>query len=645
MADFCKHVPKDLEQNLQFRVDLLRRAAHDARFRAGLRTACRDDVLFWLNAFAFLYEPRPRRLGSKEAPKTIPFITWPHQDPVIRTMREKLGYEDVGLEKSRGEGASWILVLLALHDWLFKDLYAIGLVSKDEMSVDNPTNPDSLLWKVGWELTKLPKWMVPAYDRNISRHSFVNLQNGSTITGYPATADMGTGGRKAWFGFDELSRFKRPDDEEAVVSIQSVTDSRLFVSTPYGSEGAYYKIMTEPSAMTKLLLAWEANPTKNRGLYRWENGRAVEVDPVNNPLPPGYQEKAVVLLANLRKNGFPVEGRLRSPWYDNQCGRPRMTPSRMAREHDRDFGGSVERVFTASFIDAAKPYICQPRHRGVLSFDAIYLKPEWEREPTGPCLVWCALDEHTHRPPPHKYVVGADVAQGWAGRYSSNSVAEVIDLVTMEQVFECATNSVEPHDFADFVLAVCDWFYDAYLIWEVNGPGQAFTTQVLKRNYTNIYMRTSTDKMARRKGKMAGWHTSKNHSIFLGDFSRAVRHNEVRIHSEDLLSECDSWVYGATGDIECLHAGPSKTGNSHGDRVVAFGMAMLGVRDKMFGVTHDVAKSAQFQKDKCVPGTLAWRLKERDEMLAADADGWNDRTNADLARGNLSDREDFGPLE
>ena len=225
-------------------------------------------------------------------PMVIPFITWEHQDPMIISARKTLGFDDVGIEKSRGEGASWIFVLLALHDWLFQPMSAIGFISRTEMAVDNPDDPDSLMWKLDWELTKLPPWMAGErdkdYTRNLSRHILKNLRNGSQVVGYTATGDVTTGGRKYWIMFDELAKFPRPADTHAMASTQHVTESRALISTPKGAEGEYYRIMHAPSNMVKLILDWKQNETRNRGLYKLEHGVPVAADPKGNPLAANY---------------------------------------------------------------------------------------------------------------------------------------------------------------------------------------------------------------------------------------------------------------------------------------------------------------------------------------------------------------------
>ncbi|GAG27935.1 unnamed protein product, partial [marine sediment metagenome] len=152
MVDFYSQVPKDLIPNLEYRLAIRKAAQHDRDLQRACMTACREDVLYWLNTFFWLYEPRPRIVDGITLPHKIPFITWLPQDRAILKILKHLGFDDIVVEKSRGEGASWIGVAIVLHYWIFRDMSAMGLVSRNEAAVDNPEDPDSLFWKIDWEL-------------------------------------------------------------------------------------------------------------------------------------------------------------------------------------------------------------------------------------------------------------------------------------------------------------------------------------------------------------------------------------------------------------------------------------------------------------------------------------------------------------
>jgi len=638
-VDFYRLVPKGLVENLRFRCNILRRAAEDLRFRSALIAACRADVLFFFNALCWLYEPRPTKVDGRLLPTKIPFITWRHQDEPIRVMRKTLGWGDVGLEKSRCQGASWIGVLLALHDWLFVDGAKVSIVSSTEKKADDPEDPDSLFWKIDWELKQLPRWLAGLRDmdwrRNVTHHTLVNLRNDGRITAYACTGDIARGGRARWFLMDELSSWDRGPDEEAMRSTQHVTKSRLIVSTPEGNTGAYYRAMHQPSNMIKVVLDWKDNPWHNRGLYRHVDHRPVAVDPVNNPLPPQYAEESADLFSRLRAKGFKLSGELRSPWYDSECDRTNATPQSIAKELDRDYGGSMYRIFTDDFFRQARAGVRPPLMRGMLGYHPETLQPAWDTVERGPCLLWTKLDAQ-QRPPDHRYVIGADISSGLGGAYSSNSVLAVIDVNTMEQVFEYAANTVQPPDLADLAMALGYWFHRALLIWETNGPGNAFGPRVQAKQYPNLFRRTLIFKRINRRTKEWGWHTDPtNKEAVFSELLRSVQTGELRLRSESLVNECGQYVRRRgriEPDVDRDLEDESSVGEAHGDRVVAMGLALQGVRVE--SPHRGVGKTERSAFNGPPPlGTFARRQWEYERAEASEDRVWDGRTNWDMAYG------------
>lgn len=627
--DLWKRIPTDLEGNLRWRAKVNERCIADKDFRDAMWAACKEDVMFFLNGFCWVYEPRPRKIGGKTLPKQIPFIAWEHQAPVIQEVREHLGFRDIGVTKSRGEGASWIGVLLAMHDFIFHAMSSVGVVSKDERSADDPKNPDSIMWKMDWQLLKLPRWMAGEknidYKRDLSNHVLLNLRNQSTIAGFAATGNVASGGRKTWFLMDELAKFPRPGDEHAMASTQHVTDCRLVVSTPLGSDGAYFELMHGDSNMVKLVLDWKQNPTRNRGLYRLEKHIPVAVDPVNNPLPPEYNPpspEVQQMFERLRRRGYKLEGVERSPWYDNECDRPGATPQNIAQELDRDFGGSSYRVFGHNFTERAEASQLDPIHEGDIDFDKMTLDPSIDFMKGGPLKLWLPVDAQ-NRPPQRPYVVGCDISNGLGGSFTSASTFVAFDQVTREQVAEFASRTTPPQEFADLCISFCRWLGGAYLVWEHNGPGAAFTRRVKHQKYTNVYYRVSLTRRGKKKRSEPGWWTDeRTKTMMFSDFNQAVKEGKIIIRSRELVKECGHYVY-KNGRIEhglIAAATDDSKGVSHGDRVIGACVAWQGCEDR--------PGSSSAGEDAITgtppPNTLAARQLEYEMEAAAsrDRDSW-----------------------
>jgi hypothetical protein len=584
-------VPKDLIENLSFRRELQVAALEDLELQQQLWQMCRRDTLFWINCFCWLFEPRPR-------PKTIPFITWPNQDPCICTLEECLGVEDAGVEKSRGEGASWLTLMILLKYWIFGDpldddfrQFAFGLVSRTEEAVDDPDDPDSLMWKLDFQIKKLPIWMRPKYERKIQRHLLRNMETDSTIVGYSAVGDVASGGRKTAFMMDEMAKFKTGHDYAAMSSTQYVTDCRFVVSTFRGNSGYYYDALRGPdSSMRKIILDWKDNPTRNRGLYTVSHGRVKPLDGDANPLPEDYQKTARATLEILRNRGFQIEDKIRSPWYDAQCARTGATPSSIAEELDRDPERSGSPFFDPEVLQRVIGNTRPPHEIGKLDYYKETYEPhEWVQNPRGEWNLWCEILATGRPSNAYDYVMGIDVAAGGGGSLSSNSCISVAN-VTGQKVAEFASPRVLPQDLARLAHAAGHWFTGpagpAYLIFESNGPtGAQFARAIMELEYERLYFDESETEISRKKRLRPGFHNqSEKRGILYGGYRQALSDGYFMNPSSTALNECKFYEHQPGGGIEHVSAKGNKedaagAGHNHGDRATADALCWRGIID------------------------------------------------------------------
>ena len=604
-------VPKTLKENLQYRKDLISWADTRVRQRS-IWTACKQDILFFINVFCWLYEPRTSRLRGTTS-NVIPFITYGYQDEAFLEMQEALGYRDVGVEKSRDLGATWMFLTLFFHSWVFEDFSSFGIMSRTADLVDKPGKKDTLFWKLDFLLRGegrkggLPKWMRPK-DVYRSVMLMENRDNGSTFEGATTTEDAFRGGRKKAIALDEFAAFPSGADYEAQNATQHATDCRVFVSTPKGSAGAYYDVMHTPSSMVKIIMDWKKHPDRSIGLYTSDD-KNLEIIDKDYVFPGGYN--------------FVLDGKVRSPYYDNECHRPGATPQSVAQELDRDYGGSDYQIFGKELYEAGQKNVMIPFMRGIFGYHADTLAPEFEKSNDGPMRLWMHLDDNNKPIAAHsEFVIGCDISAGLGGSYTSNSVAAVVNSVTKTQVAEFATNTMRPEDFADYVVSLCKFFHKAYLIWEHNGsPGGAFTKRVLDQQYPNIYYREVEHKSFKKKTKNPGWwSTERNKLGVLSTLAKAVKTDEFVIRSAELLEECRQYVYK---DGRVVHSRSVRTlddsskGQAHGDRVIAAALAWHAVKDRPSAPRHE------YRQDIPV-GSMAWRFKDREDQLAKlNNDGWD----------------------
>jgi hypothetical protein len=625
---FADMIPMDPVKNMEWRIAIREKAARDPDLQKTLRYAAFRDVIFFLSAFCWLYEPRPQ-------PKILPFIPWPHQIEPIKVIDRHLGAKDIGIDKSRGEGATWLILDILLRRWLRDPAFAGGLVSRNENVVDSKDDPDSLMWKLDWTIERLPVWLKPrGYDpkthRNYTNHTIYNPQTLGTLVGFPTTGDAGRGGRKTAFFMDEMAAWKESDGYAVMTSTQHVTDCRIVASTFEGDSGAFYDYMTQESNCEKLVLDWKDNPTRNRGLYRLKNGQPEPIDPERNPLPPDYAKTEAENLSKLRRRGFLRDGQIRSPWYDNQCLRPVATPRSIAQELDRDPHGTIAKIFDLTVIarmerDEAQP----PTAIGNLVYDRDTCHPQGLTPTQSGCLeLW---DNYGLRgsPPTGLYSIGADIAAGGAGDQSSNSAAVVTNITTGTQVAQYTTNREFPEHFARTCAALCKWFHNAYLTWEANGPtGAAFTKAIVDNiRYPNIYYRESSIEGLHRKTRNPGYWLQNDDAklkIF-GQLTMAMDDGDFRPRSADMLAECRQYKWSDKGKIVYTPQVQNDTsagkGRAHGDRVVAAALSWVGCQDRPS--PQEGTTEAEVYIDPPY-GSMAWRDKQRAEWREAAHDPWTD---------------------
>jgi len=590
--------PRSFKENLLYRAEVRKWAMRSEKNREWLMEKCRDDFFFWVETFCYLYEPRP----EKGKPKVIPFIPWEHQREPFQIIIDCLGYQDVGLEKARGEGASWGCLMIILWRWLFHEMESYALVSMNEQMADNQEDPGSLGWKLDWQLQQLPRWMTGeksnkqnqgrGYSRNLSKHSWINERNGSTITAHACTGDLASGSRKTAFLMDELAKFTRGADEDAMSATEPVTNCRLLVSTPKGASGAYFKSMRENSSMVKVVLDWTKNPTRNRMLFRIDLKQNKLYDatyPENTvELNEGYQKVFFEEhLEQLQRRGYDVtdEEKLWSPWYVERCLRTRMTPKKIAQEYDRDYGGSSSRFFPESTIRLLRENTRLPNVCGEVICDYDKMKVEsFTKLNNGLLRLWLDLHLDIH-PPRSEYVLGIDVATGQGGSMSSNSVISIFDRRKQMKVGEYANPNIPPEQLARLAVCLARWFRNedgesAYMIWEGNGPGGSFRNFIVQEtNFRNFYFRTPQKLVSGKATKEPGWWSNKDTKReLLSRYRHSLMEMLYENPSDISLTETLCYVEDTGGKVTFESElneedDPANDGENHGDRVIADALA------------------------------------------------------------------------
>lgn len=561
-----------------------------ASLRRELIEACREDVLFFINMFCWLNEPRAR--GKQ--PKAVPFCTFPMQERAIETLVKSIGAEDVLIEKSRDVGATWFVLAVFLWFWLFHPGCNFLMVSRNEKLVDDSSNPKSLFWKLDHLMGHMPHWMLPNFERQ--KLKLANLDNGSEIDGESTTGDLARGDRRLAIFMDELPAFEIQDGLAAMDATQYATDSRVMSGTPDGAVGAFYArrqaIMREGGGKV-IRLHWSERPDYARGLYASLNGSLILID------RPYWEELLGAAFIHGREilyecpfgkfkgwqfdprelprevyNFILEDNKLRSPWYDYQVRRANGNRKKVAKELDIDYQGAGGPFFDQEIIvEHIHKFGRAPLAVGDLVVrDFIGAEYDWQPgfNPSRLSL-WCMVDPITRRPPPGRYAIFCDISMGSG---ASNTVFSVGDKKTGTKVAEWADSHTGSHDAAITAVALARWFHDALLGWERLGPGDEFGRKVMDLGYRKLYFGQEHNTTNRRSTKIPGWSPGKDAKrVLLRDYQSALDEGRMTNPSVVALNECMKFFLTAGDKVvhvdETDEDDPTGAKSNHGDRVIA----------------------------------------------------------------------------
>lgn len=530
-----------------------------------MRELCRRDVLFFVNAFVWQFNPNALNGKGVQSLELGPFVTFPKQDEVLRELAACVeGRRDALLEKSREMGASVCCLLLFLWYFLFHPRKKFLVMSRNEDLVDS-SDPDSLFWKLDFILRHLPEWLTPKIKR--LKLSFENLESGSFITGTASTGQAGVGGRATAMFIDEFSQIR--EAREVLDRTSNTTHCRIFNGTHKGVGTAFHELATGAARtfLKKIVMHWSHHPDKFRGAYSWDaSEQKIVVHDPDYDYPPDFE---------FVKDGTPAGGPypgLRSPYYDEQCKR-KSGPRAVAEDLDIDAKGSQERVFDALLVAALRGGEREPVWVG----DFLETGAGWRfaERAEGRWKLWRRPTELATLPRA-RYCVGADIATGSG---ATPSCVTVGDADTGEKVAEYSSPHIEPTPLAQMIVPLCRALVDrddqpALLCWETPGPGAMFGKRVMEAGYRRVYYRTQEDKLKKVETDIPGWHNQGGEVMLalILEYRDALRRARFVNRSKEALDELADFRYRADGYVE--HAGIAAGDSSgarvnHGDRVVA----------------------------------------------------------------------------
>jgi hypothetical protein len=551
---------------VSYRKKVLKLGEESESARQELRIACKQDLLFYVNTFVWSYDPR----YMHPIPRTVPFVTWPFQDLGLLQMAHAIRNQyDLAIEKSRDMGASWMLLIVFDWFWRFHSETSFLLGSRKEEYVDNGRrDKKSLFGKLDHLNDHLPRWLIPnGYDR-----TSLKIWNGeleSIISGESTNKDFGRGDRRTAIGLDEFAAVE--NDYEILSAIHDATGCRIYNSTHKGRATAFYD-RCKNVRIKKLVFHWTQHPAKAAGL------------------------------------SFDKSGKPTSPWYEKECA-IRKHRILIAQELDIDPAGSDDIFFEPATISRIEDDTCRvPLKYGELSYKDYGLdSSRFIARPRGPLKLWFNPESDGRPPRDRRYVIGADIGMGMGGESSSNSALVVGDCKTQEQVATFAVPDMMPEKFAQFSVALAQWFHGAFMVWESNGPGRIYGKVVTTSGYRNIHYRKNEAQISPKITDIPGWVATKDTKLaLLGEYRRAMSVGEYTIRDLEEAKELLYFVYLDKGGV--AHSGssigldPSGAKENHGDRVTASALCWLGIKGKPSLAQHEELKAPE--------GSPLWRRQQ-----------------------------------
>ena len=627
-------VPKDMDENLHWRREVLLAADADPGFAATLKRMCREDVLFYLNGFVWTFDPRISE-SVDGLTRKMPFVTYKEfQDEAIDELLDAIerGY-DVAWPKSRAMGATWMGLCCLEWLWHFHDDMTFMLVSWKEEYVDNGS-PKSLFWKIDFIHKMQPKWLLPTgrwlgnEDPARKKLHLDNVDTSSSFEGEATTGDVGRGARDTAMFIDEFAACKVNDGYRILTATRAICRCRLFNSTPQGNADAFYDVVHNSGAKIRRM-HWSKHPDYRAGLYTSEKDslgvyRLKRLDEFSGSVKVLRKEWGEPRYLNFPEDyPFILDGELRSPWYDSECARC-VSMKEIAQELNIDFLGSSYQFFDAQFIDMLiAEYCTPPMMQGRLHYDPMTLEPEgFEVDSKGPLSLWFQIPGNGILPGKEylrgrKFGIGSDVSMGTG---ASNSASCVMDQGTGRKVAAWRDSNSPPEKFADETVALAKWFNKAFMIWDATGaPGRSFTKRVMEHKYPRIYYRISEERARARITDQPGFFmNSEDRAVLLRDYRIVLQDRTFVNPSEPGMRECLQFVVQPGGKIEHAKSvgsqDPTGAHDAHGDEAIADALV-----SRLLSV-----KQTEIEKERKEPPYMspAWRMRE--DALAVAAAGQED---------------------
>lgn len=623
-------VPRTVSENIEFRMSFHSLLAKDDSMQKIFLEMMFAKPQLYFDLCCFTFDPRENR-GFMN----IPFILRPSQSEAVDALKEHIDFgKDMLIDKSRDEGATELVCKLFGFYWRFEPQCQLLVGSRKAEFVDKGVEITNgqligdhkcLMHKIIYGIIHWPKWMQPNFYKTFLH--LENLDNSAVIDGEATNENFGAGDRRKAVLVDEHGRIEHRMAAAIVDNLPDTTNCTIYNSTHWYGIGHPYNRLLSSGKVDVVVLPWEKNPVKNKGIYRSPNYDEIEIrdidyyrqiapevfDNIESMKPfklSSFTKESLTLseeitdklkdISFIADGGDANEGGWRSPWYDAE--EKKRTPRGMASNVDRNPMGAGAMFFAPAVLRRIGLETIHPaNYKGEIQFKLKVegknniprvTNPQFKEGGRGRFRWWGKLIRG--RPDQaHNYMVLCDIARGMG---SSNSVAQVVDVNKGEQVGIWVCPNTTPDAFADQAVALCKWCggpsKEAYLIWEATGPGGAFDQRRRRLGFTFVYAKKNERARTRKKKQTFGWDSGRTQKFdLLQELDLALarglqtKPNDkfIIIHDARTLTELESYITFENGKI-----GPSGLSDeedsgaeaSHGDRVIALALAPLAMKEQ-----------------------------------------------------------------
>ncbi len=585
-------IPKDIGANLNFRMKLHDWLSKDEGAQKDYIALLKENPVLFYDTMAWTYNPM-KPIGEMNCPFIV--SNRPAQVEAINTIKKVNWMGDIGIDKSREEGASEIVLKYFTFMLLFMPDVAFIVGSRTENLVDKTGDPTTLFAKIDYTLKYLPLWLSKKLHIERTFSHIRNLDISASIDGEATSENFGAQKRATAVLLDEFGRVEPKIAQSITDSVTDVSKCIIYNSTHwYGKGHAFAKILLRKN-ISLIKLPWYRNPEKTIGLYHATD-----------------------------KGIWPSD--LRSIWFDEEVERRSKRDVMMniwgypEGASDQFFDSEVNNTIREKFVRL-------PDYEGCLSYnddlkvkfknDGINFFDIKFKKGVKNSLRWWGKLVDGRPDQSYNYILGCDISFGTG---ASNSTCMILNRNTGELIGEFVTSEMSPEEFADAVTILAMWIGGAvspFVIWErTGGQGINFGRRVIENGIVNVYTKTTEATKTRIRQKVFGWdNTGGPNGTKLDLLERlqiALKEGTkdkpnrvfIKIYSDEVIDEIESYIFYPSGELDSSELVDETSGarKRHGDRVIGLGLCVLGMLD--------MPKSEE-QLDKNPPiNSLAWRMKQ-----------------------------------